>query len=61
MARLKQRRQRGFCIVVSAVNALSMPVGTLLGVLTIVLLMRSSVADAFETPVGTAFADVGRR
>jgi hypothetical protein len=47
---LKERRRRTFCLVVAGVAALMcMPFGTVLGVFTIILLLRPSVRDAFES------------
>jgi hypothetical protein len=46
---LARRRRRTFCLVVAGAAAmLCMPFGTVLGVFTIVVLMRPSVRDAFE-------------
>jgi hypothetical protein len=46
---LSQRRRRTFCLVVAGVAALMcMPFGTVLGVFTIIVLLRPSVRDAFE-------------
>lgn len=39
---------RGACFLVSLVNCLFAPLGTLLGVFTILVLARSSVREAFE-------------
>lgn len=45
---LARRRHRTFCIVVAAIACLFMPFGTILGVFTIVVLMRDSVQALFE-------------
>lgn len=45
---LQQRRHWTAIIVVSALNALNVPVGTLLGVFTIVVLLGDDVRVAFE-------------
>jgi hypothetical protein len=46
---LAQRRRYVFCLVVAGVTAvMCMPFGTVLGVLTIVVLIRPSVKVAFE-------------
>lgn len=45
---LSKRRHPTFCIVVAAIECLSMPLGTLLGVFTIIVLMRPSVKAMFE-------------
>jgi hypothetical protein len=47
-ARLKQRRARVFCIVVAAIQCLNMPVGTVLGVFTLVTLSRPTVIAMFD-------------
>lgn len=50
---LSRRRHYLFCLVVSGVSAvMCMPFGTILGVLTIVVLMRPSVKEAFQRPQG---------
>jgi hypothetical protein len=47
---LAQRRRRTFCLVVASLVALMcMPFGTVLGVFTIIVLVRPSVRDAFES------------
>jgi hypothetical protein len=45
---LARRRYRIYCIVVAALNCLNVPMGTVLGVLTIMVLTRDSVKPAFE-------------
>lgn len=47
---LRQRRWRTFCIVVAGFACLFQPLGTILGVLTLIVLMRPSVRDAFGPP-----------
>ncbi len=37
-----------FCFIVACIECLSMPIGTVLGVFTIVVLMRPSVKELFE-------------
>ena len=44
------RRRRVFCLVVAGLCCLSFPLGTALGVFTIVVLVRDSVVTAFEGP-----------
>ncbi len=44
---LKQRRHRTFCLVTAAINCLFVPYGTLLGVFSFMVLMRSSVEELF--------------
>ena len=45
---LQQHRRRIFCIVVAALACTFFPFGTVLGVLTIIVLCRPSVKDLFE-------------
>lgn len=45
--RLRRGTHRTYCMVVAAVNSLSVPIGTVLGIVTLVILMRPSVADRF--------------
>lgn len=47
---LRARRQRTFCFVVGAINCLHVPLGTVLGVFTLVILSRDSVGELFATP-----------
>lgn len=46
--RLKQRRSRTFCMVVAGIECLVMPFGTVLGVLTLILLNKESAAALFD-------------
>lgn len=45
---LRQRKHRTFSLVVAAINCLHVPVGTILGVFTIIILVRPSVAELYE-------------
>jgi uncharacterized membrane protein len=45
--KLKRRTSRTFCLVVGAVECAITPVGTILGVFTIVILMKDSVRELF--------------
>jgi hypothetical protein len=49
------QRQRGynFCVFVAAVSCIQMPLGTVLGVFTLIVLLRPSVKELF----GRGFAD----
>ena len=47
--RLSRRKNWTFCLVVAAFECMMMPFGTVLGVFTIVVLMRPSVKEQFET------------
>jgi hypothetical protein len=44
---LKKQRRYTFCLVMAAVECLFMPLGTVLGVFTIIVLMRDSVKARF--------------
>ncbi len=45
--KLKARRSRTFCMVVAGLECILMPFGTVLGVLTLIVLMRPSVEQLF--------------
>ena len=45
--RLNQNRSYMFCLVVAGIECMFMPVGTVLGVFTIIVLMRPSVKEMF--------------
>lgn len=49
---LKQQRRRMFSIIVAAVSCASFPIGTALGVFTIVVMMRPSVIRMYERNQG---------
>lgn len=44
---LRARRNRMFSIIVAAINCCQIPMGTVLGVFTIIVLMRDSVRQAY--------------
>lgn len=46
---LAKRKRYGFCLVVAGVECIFMPFGTVLGVLTLIVLMREPVKALFET------------
>ncbi len=46
--KLKRRVSRIFCLVIAGIECIVMPFGTVLGVFTIVLLMKDSVKSLFE-------------
>jgi len=48
--RLKSRTHYTFCLVVAAIACIFMPFGTVLGVFTIIVLMRPSVQALFRPP-----------
>jgi len=45
--KLRARKSRTFCIVIAAIETLLQPIGTVLGVFTIIVLMRDSVTRLF--------------
>lgn len=45
---LRRHRRRTLSIVVAALNCISFPIGTTLGVFTLIVLMRPSVARLYE-------------
>lgn len=45
---LQARKHRTFSIFTAAVNCLHMPLGTVLGVLTIVVLLRDTIRESYE-------------
>ena len=47
--KLKQRTSRTFCLVIAGLECFIMPFGTVLGVFTIIVLMRESVQKLFPT------------
>jgi hypothetical protein len=51
---IQRRKSRTFCMVVAGISCLEFPYGTLLGVLTFIVLGRDSVAQAFESSAGSA-------
>jgi hypothetical protein len=44
---LAQRKRYNFCLIMAAVECIFMPVGTVLGVFTIIVLVRDSVKELF--------------
>lgn len=48
---LQRRRHHTFCLVVAGLSCLFMPFGTVLGVFTIIVLMRESVKELFDPRV----------
>lgn len=45
---LARRRRHTFCLIVAAISCIFMPLGTILGVFTILVLSRPSVKELFE-------------
>lgn len=46
--KIKKRRHRMFCMVIAGLECLFMPIGTVLGVFTLILLNKDSVIEIFE-------------
>jgi hypothetical protein len=46
---LARRRNHNFCVVISALNCMCMPLGTALGVFGILVLQRASVKSLFAS------------
>jgi len=51
---IRKRKHRTFSLVVAAVNCLHMPLGTVLGVFTFVVLLRNSVRELYDGLAGPA-------
>jgi Na+-driven multidrug efflux pump len=45
---LRARKQRTFSMVVAGINCVHLPLGTVLGVFTMIVLLRDSVRQAYE-------------
>ena len=45
--RLRKRKSYGFCLTMGAIECLFMPLGTILGVLTVILLANHDVKESF--------------
>ena len=54
---LARQRRYIFCLVMAAILCLFMPFGTVLGVFTIIVLMRPSVKPLFEQQAADPFAN----
>lgn len=46
---IKKRKSRIFSIVVACVDCVSIPMGTIIGILTLVVLLRTSVIEFYKT------------
>lgn len=55
---IRRRKSRTFCLVVAGIGCLEFPYGTLLGVLTFIVLGRDSVARVFSSAVPAPAARV---
>ena len=53
---LRERTMRTFCIVVAVITMLGIPFGTLLGILTLLVLGRPSVERSFDASSRAALA-----
>jgi hypothetical protein len=53
---LGQRKHYTFCLVMGGIACMFMPFGTILGIFTIIVLVRPTVKSLFETARPTAFA-----
>jgi hypothetical protein len=51
---IKQKRYRTFSIVIAGLNCISFPLGTALGVFTIIVLFRDSVVSLYDKSLNTA-------
>lgn len=49
---LRKQTNRGYCIVIAAIQCLMVPLGTILGVFTLIVLMRPSVVAKFQNNGG---------
>jgi len=49
---LRQRQHRVFSLIVGGLNCLHIPLGTILGIFTILILSRDSVCQAYEAATG---------
>jgi hypothetical protein len=50
--RIRARRHRTFSLVVAGINCVHVPLGTVLGVFTIIILARDSVRELYEAALG---------
>lgn len=53
---IRSRRHRTFSLVVSGINCLHVPLGTVLGVFTIVVLIRDSVRELYDSDARAALS-----
>ena len=47
--KLRRRISRMFCLVIAAIECINMPLGTVLGVFTLILLSKGEVKQLFDT------------
>jgi hypothetical protein len=50
--KIKARKSRTFCVVLAGIECIVMPFGTVLGILTIITLMKESVVELFAANHG---------
>jgi hypothetical protein len=48
--KLKKRKNRVFCMVVAGIECIFMPLGTVLGVFTLIVLNKESIQEIFAQP-----------
>jgi hypothetical protein len=53
---IKKRKSRTFCMVIAAICCLGVPYGTLLGILTFIVLGRASVVTMFQSSQASGVA-----
>ena len=46
---IRRKKRRMFSMIVAGLNCVHMPLGTVLGVFTLIVLMRDSVRESYET------------
>jgi hypothetical protein len=51
---LARRKNRTFCLIIAGISCLNMPLGTILGVFTIIVLMKERVVILFDGPASDA-------
>ncbi|MDZ4816523.1 MAG: hypothetical protein SGI71_09690 [Verrucomicrobiota bacterium] len=50
---LRMRRYRTFCLVSAAISCIHLPFGTVLGIFSLMVLLRPSVKKIFDENIGT--------
>ena len=53
---LARQRRHTLCLVVAALSCMLMPLGTVLGVFTLIVLLRPAVKAAFDAPTPTPYS-----
>jgi hypothetical protein len=49
--KLRKRRNRMFCMVIGAIECMFMPLGTVLGVFTLIVLNKESIKQTYGQPI----------